>query len=392
MDSEFRKSLIYRLVIWGLLLIGLVVFGKLAIAKLTDPTFISLDDYVEYWSASRLNRVRGNPYNPDQLESLQLAAGRLKNVPIMMWNPPWTLALMMPLSWLPYPSSRVLWLLLNILILFVCVNWCWRAYGGDLRHAWIAWVVAFTFGPPLHLLKAGQITILLLLGVVGFLYFSGRQKWWLAGFAAGLITIKPHLLYLFGLALLVWALSNRKWTVLGGFAVFLFTSMGVAWAVNPALINQYLYAVTAYPPEQWATPTFGAVLRLLFGVDKFWLQFVPPVLGSLWFLRYWKRSRSHWDWLSQVPLLVLVSLMTSAYGWTFDYTVSLLAIIQVAVWASEHRSWSWAESIFLIVYVALDLVTIFSNANQISFWWMSSWLLASYLMALRLFSQRLKVR
>lgn len=390
MSLGFRKSPVYHLVIWGLFLVGVLVLGKLALTTLADPAFISLDDYVEYWSASRLNMLQGNPYDPDQLTALQITAGRTENLPIMMWNPPWTLALLMPLSWLPYPPSRVLWLVLNVSILFVCVNWCWRHYGGESNRAWVAWAVAFTFGPPLHLLKAGQITMLLLLGVVGFLYFSERKQWWMAGAAAALITIKPHLLYLFGLALVVWAVDRRNWALIGGFALSVIGALGVAWIVNPNLIQQYVYAVTTYPPEQWATPTLGAVLRLLFGVEKFWLQFVPSALGALWFLWYWWHRRFTWNWSEQLPFLILISVMTAAYGWTFDYVVALVAIIQASVWLVNNSSWSWLKVGLLIVYVGVDLVTFFSSEDQIRFWWMSLWLLGSYLIAARLSNRHSK--
>ena len=260
MGPKFHKSPAYYLVAWSILLIGVIVLVKLAMTELTSPAFLYSDDYVEYWSAARLNLSGGNPYDPEQLAPLQLAAGRTRDVPLMMWNPPWTLTLLMPLSWLPYSLSRLLWLLLSVLILFLAANWGWYTYGGDPAKRWLAWLVVFTFSPSLHLLRFGQITLLLLLGVIGFLHFVKGERWWLAGAAAALITIKPHLLYLFGFAFVVWAVDRRKWTLLGGFVFSVVGALGIAWAVN--LIRQYFYAVTTYPPEQWATPTLGAILRL----------------------------------------------------------------------------------------------------------------------------------
>lgn len=286
----------YRVLILGLLLVGVIILFHLAMEQLTDPRFLFFDDFVEYWSAGKLNLTRGNPYDPNQLETLQLQTGRVENVPIMMWNPPWTLTLVMPFGAFPYPMSRVLWLLLNIGIIFWGADWAWRFYGGSEKYRWVAWLVAFSFGSSLHVLKAGQIAPLLLLGIMGFLYFNEHQRGWWAGAALFLITVKPHLAYLVGLAVLCWAIDNRRWSVLLGGGLTLSVAMGIAWGINSALVSQYRYALAHYPPEQWATPTLGAVLRVLFGLEKFWLQFIPTFLGSIWFVFYWRRHHATWIW------------------------------------------------------------------------------------------------
>ncbi len=382
MRGDFRQSLVYKSLVVIILIAALLLLSRLAMERLMDPQFLFLDDYVEYWSAGRLNLLGGNPYDPDQMAALQIGVGRTEGVPIMMWNPPWTLALAMPLSWLDYPLSRLIWLLLNLGIIFFAADWGWRVYGGAPERRWMAWLVALTFGPALHVLKAGQIAPLLLLGVTGFLYFARRERWWAAGACATLITIKPHLLYLFGLALVLWALDRQRWVVLGGFGLTLIAAMGVVWAVNPALIDQYTYALANYPPAQWATPTFGALLRVWLGVEKFWLQFVPSAFGALWFLFYWRTQRVEWDWTEQIPVLVLVSVATAAYGWTFDHTVSLLAIVQALIWLTRRRL-SWATGGLLGAYVALMGVSLFSSMDQLWYWWMASWFLGWYLVVRR---------
>ena len=52
--------------------------------------------------------------------------------------------------------------------------------------------------------KLGQIVPFMLLGLVGFLYFVRRKQWWLAGMMTVFIAIKPHTLYLFWFAMLLW--------------------------------------------------------------------------------------------------------------------------------------------------------------------------------------------
>jgi hypothetical protein len=379
----------YRILRVVLLLIASSVLFWLAMDKLTDPRFLFFDDFVEYWSAGKLNLRRGNPYDPEQLTPLQRQTGRTAGIPIMMWNPPWTLTLVMPLSWFPYPIARVLWLMLHIGIFFISLMWAWSFYGGDPHYRWVSWLVGFSFAPLLHVLKAGQIGPLLLLAVVGFFYFHERGNAWLAGASLVLLTIKPHVLYLFLLAVLFWTMDRHKWKVILGGVLAFFLLLGIAWGVNPALISQYYYATTHYPPEQWATPTLGAVLRVLFGIEYFWLQFVPSGLGALGLLFYWQRHRTRWCWSEQIPLITLVSTMTAAYGWTFDHTASVLALLPIAILVLEDdwRRKRWAKAGVLFAYLAFDTVAIFSSREQLWYWWMAPFLLLWYLLAREIFTE-----
>ena len=377
---EFYVSLVGKIV---LLVSSLILLFLVISHSVIQLAWIEVDDFVEYWSAGFLNLTGGNPYDPLQLEPLQSQTGRTFGVPLMMWNPPWTLALVMPFGLRNYPSGRALWLLLNIGSVFFCADWFWRFFGGSARYRWIAWVVGASFGPALRVLKAGQIAPLLLLGIVGFLHFEERHQDWLAGAALALITIKPHLLYLLGVAVLIWTVERRRWSILLGGVAAVAITMGTAYAFNPALVHQYLYAVQNYPPQQWATPTLGAMLRVLFGAEYFWLQFLPPVLGTIWFFGYWRQNHEGWRWRDHLPFILLVSVLTAAYGWTFDYVVFLLPVVQVALWMYQSAAWSWRKMGLLVSYLIVDGIVIFSNMEQSKYWWLAPFFLGWYLLSQR---------
>src|SRR5207248_1315048 len=76
---------------------------------------------------------------------------------------------------------------------------------------------------------------------------------------------------------------------------------------NPAVFSQYIDALRQHTPEHWVTPTLGTLLRQFFGWERFWLQFVPPLIGASWFVIYWWRKRRSWDWRTRLPLVVIVS-------------------------------------------------------------------------------------
>lgn len=324
---------------------------------IADLNTVWLQDYVEYWAAGRLNVHGGNPYDPAALYREELIVSPELNDAIMMWNPPWTLTLAMPLGLMPARLGFVLWLWLNLTTALVCVDWLWGYYGGPPRWRWLAWVVGLSFAPTYFVLHMGQISLLILLGVVGFLYFGKRERWALAGAALALAAVKPHLAYLVGLALLLWAVDRRRWSVLlgGGIALALLTVLPLA--CNPQVIQQYRYAMAHYPPR-FLCPTLGSLLRVGFGLDKLWLQFVPMALGLGWFGVHWWRARRNWVWAEQVPVLLLASFLTASYGvWQFDLVVLLVPVIQTAVAVFRSRQ-ARAVGFALTAFLGFDAMAL----------------------------------
>ena len=140
-----------------------------------------LQDFVEYWGAGRLNSQGQNPYDPALLYQMERMVSPGLTEAIMMWNPPWTLALAMPFSWLPAQTSHALWIAIQLTALLASVDWLWRSYGGPSRYRWLAWLLSVGFLPTFFALRMGQISPLILLALVGFLHFERRgQGRWLA--------------------------------------------------------------------------------------------------------------------------------------------------------------------------------------------------------------------
>ena len=369
--------------LWPALLVGLALLAYVLHAVAIDPRPLA-DDYVEYWAAGRLNLTHGNPYAADQLLPLERAAGRTTEV-LMMWNPPYTLALAMPLALADYGTSRLLWLLLNIAAVMIATSWWWRLSGGPPKRWWLAQIVAFTFFSTVTVLRMGQIGPLLLLGIIGFVRYERERRDWRAGALLALVAIKPHLLYLIWPALLLWTARTRRWRVLAGAALALLAATAAALIANPAVIGQYLAATAADSPLIWATPTFGSLLRLLLGFDRRWLQFVPLAPGLLWLLIYWRRHRDRWQWAEHMPLLLLVSVITTAFGWSFDQVVLLPAIlvpvVQAAGWRPTRRSQARGLCYALACYVAINIGAWMLYSRFSDFWqiWLAPALLAWYL-------------
>ena len=377
----------------GLLLVGVLLAVQVK-QLLNDPSILPPDDFIEYWAAGYLNAHGLNPYDPEKLLRLQLAAGRDTDEAVMMWNPPWTLSVAMPFGLLPSRPSQLLWLALGLALVGLCAVWAWNVYGGPAKLRWLPAALAFTFLPTFFVLQSGQIGPLLLLGAVAFVALERSGRPFAAGAAAVLLAIKPHLAYLFWIALPVWALARwgRGWKVIVGGLLTGVAATAVPLACNPDVLRQYWEALAHRPPAQWVSPTLGSVLRLWFGETSFGLQFVPMLAGLVWLAYHGWKHRRAWDWGEQMPLLLLVSFVTAPYGaWPFDLVMLLLPVVHAAARLAQApenavafgRPMSRRELVLFAVlaYVAIDLLALAMNVARLhSFWfiWMAPALLAAY--------------
>jgi hypothetical protein len=348
---------------------------------LADPGVMPPDDFVEYWAAGRLNLHGQNPYSPELLLPQERAAGRDTDEAVMMWNPPWTLSAVMPLGLLDARPSQLAWLVLNFAVILFCADRIWGLANGPASRRWIAYALALTFLPSFFVLRAGQITPLVLLGVVLFTYLQKLGRPGLAGAAAVLVAVKPHLVLLLWVAVAFEAIGNRKWaTVLGGVLGGL---AATAWPLltNPDLFDQYVNAYRTHPPVQWMSLTIGTMLRLVLGGEKFWLNAVPLGFGLVWFARHYRTNRHHWDWADQMPMLVLVSFVIAPYGaWHFDLVLLLLPLIhRAATLASMQNRQRIRVAIAIYVLAAVGMLAInLTGITSIWFAWVAPLILIAF--------------
>ena len=119
----------------------------------------------------------------------------------------------------------------------------------------------------------GQIGALILLGLIIFLY-SDRRAWITAGLGLSLVSVKPHLLYLFWLALVFWMLRERRWRFVGGWLVGSFVTGAAPLFFNPSVYSQYLALVKGgdvIRPFDWALANIGSALGVFFSIAGGWI-------------------------------------------------------------------------------------------------------------------------
>jgi Glycosyltransferase family 87 len=340
---------------------------------LADPALFPPDDFIEYWAAGRLNLQGENPYDPAKLLPLQQAHGGTHDYAIMMWNPPWTLSLAMPFGALPVRASQFLWVGLNLLLILGSIDLLWRFFDGDLSRRWLGWLLGMAFFPTLILLKGGQIGGFFLLGATLFLVFERRGWPILAGAVCALMAVKPHLMYLFWPALAGWVVVRLKWNRWGIIVGGIFAGLALSaapLAFNRDVFSHYFEALTQRPPDNWRTPTLGTLLRMIFGEEHFRLQFIPPIFGFGWFLYdVWSKRHRTWVWGDRLPMLLMVSFITTPYGaWPYDLVLLYPAIVSVIIRLDRERN-RRKIAFAVAVLVVLQSAALYINLNDIGSEW-----------------------
>jgi hypothetical protein len=332
----------------GALVLGvlLVAGARLAYDYVSNPAIPRPHDFLQVWSAGRLNAAGANPYDGERMYALQVenrmpdcrSAKHPDGYASMMWVPPWALAVAMPLGALPIDLAQLIWGLGQLVLIAAVAVVYWRFCGGTAARQWIPVALVIGSGPVWWQTVGGQNAGLLFLGLVGFLFAQRANRPVLGGACLALAAFKPHLMLLLGIGLLIDATRTGfgRRVVLGG-ALALAVAAGLATLFNPAVWGQYLTAATGpgsqyYPAlRDWINPTVGSHLRQALPGRPFWVQTVPGLVAAAVFAVYWWRSGNPARWPAVLPWIVPVCLITAPYGsWASDLVLMLIPIVAVA--------------------------------------------------------------
>jgi len=368
------------------LLLALAALGLLFAPHFGDAAVLRPFDYMQYQSAGRAALAGQNPYDGRVLYPLQQDIGTNWADPVMMWNPPWTLPLALPLGAMHWRLGQLLWFSLNFAAVVGSAWLLWRIFAGPSERQWLAFALALGFAPTLFLLLLGQISGLLLLGLTGFLWAVRNQRYALAGCFAAFTAIKPHLFVPFAMLLVLEAIhkSHYRRTILaGGLTLAACALIPLAW--NPDVWTQYLEATGAGAAashntiHEWVHPTLGYAIRQALPGEPFRAMFLPLLAVLPVMAIHWYRRRASWNWTTELPRVVIVSLLAAPYGaWGFDLVVLLIPVVQAAAWLIPHRALAIRFSIAFSTLNLLALLTL-SKENSMTNPWFAPAIAIGYL-------------
>jgi Glycosyltransferase family 87 len=317
-------------------------------------------DSTAYWVAGKLLVHRQNPYS-----ALSYAPG----VPIR--TPPWSVWMDLPLGLLSVYWAWVAWLAILLASLVISMRISWRMYGDGPRPPNVFLLAGYLFAPVAACLVAGQLGIVLLLGMVLFFLLEEEHPF-LAGAALLIPLAKPHIFGSVWAVLGLWIVTRKRWPLLGGMAAAFLIANSIAVAFDPAIFQHYREMLKPQALQHEVVPriqhefipTLSGTIRALFFRRFFWVQFVPTGLGLLWSVwYYWKHQRT-WSWRGDGPALLIVAVLTAPYSWITDEAVLLPAILQGVLWV--HRAKLRVRSqLVILLFVCLDLLLLLIMRAQV---------------------------
>lgn len=354
-----------------------IVGGVMFLAAFLAAGALHVQDFAQYWSAAHL--VRQNPYSFRLAEEFEHSRGVFAYHPLALKNPPWTIPFILPLGLFSYRVAFALWDVFSVAVLTVCMHAIWKELRLPASSAPI--VLPLLFGPTIILLILGQWTILLFLGISVFLIAAERRQDWIAGASLLLVLGKPHVALIFLIALALWIVHTRRWTIaLSGFLAVLTASLFVE-VINPHIFTQFWARTIQVISETEPYPNLGGMLFLVSGVHA--LALIPQIAGLIWLVFYWKRHRRDWSWWEQGTVVILCSIICSYYSYPYDEILALPALL--IAYANGNRR------LFLVLFTLANLgyvLYISGIAGRFGFGYMFLWWTASGWVITYMVSQR----
>lgn len=357
------------------MLIAVFLFGIYILSSILPslPSSTGKLDFRAYWSASFL-LSRGENFADDDLllQVEKSETGWNQDWTLRTWNPPWVLAWFIPFTLVNFEKAANLWLAVNFLLLFVSVVIIWRINAAKLRTLrlfWLPILAAIFFPATILVFIYGQVGILLLGGLVGFLFLYRESHDFSAGAVLSLAMVKPHLVYITIPLIFLVALKERRWKVLLGFGLALLISSIIVLLFRPASVEDYVSGSTGVGLLNWANPTLTSFLHLKLGL--LWVRLIGilllPMAALLWY-RYGNRITL----AELVDISILVSVITAPFGWSYDFVVLLLPLVRIWLWVIEGAL-SKLESAAIVVLLVTMYLLFFrqrlQTQDELNYFW-----------------------
>jgi hypothetical protein len=198
-----------------------------------------------------------------------------------------------------------------------------------------------------------------------------RTHPFLAGASLWLCALKPHLFVPFGVVLLAWILVSKSYRILAGALLAMAGSCILAYLVDPTAWVDYARMMRSVGLEKEYIPCLTVVLRLWLRPQSMWLQYLVPLLTSVWALVYFTRRRHAWDWNRYGNFLVLVSLVAAPYSWVYDGGLAIPALLE-GIYVTRSRFLLFVLAIASLM-IEIELVWGIKVGSAFYLWTVPAW-------------------
>lgn len=330
------------------------------------------NDFLRYWTASKILMKGGNPYDANELLQLQatIRPHLAEQVGVVQaWNPPWLMLLFSPLTLFNLSIATRLWIFTSTSLTILALYLLWEMVfePSDRKGLILTLGAGFLYSNTMSMVYLGQISSLLLIGLVFFIWCLDRKYYLWAGVGLLLLTIKPHITYLVLLVIFIWVIRQRRWRVIIGLLMSALISMIIVWLIFPGWLSAYIETLFTLPYTQLYTSTLGSFFESVLGVG--FIKYIGLLLIPLAFplARYVDKA----GWLTALNLALIISIPLAPYGFNFDHVLLLPAVVQMISWIRNKElptNYAWAIGLGLVIDYLL-VVYMTNLAGEIPYYW-----------------------
>jgi hypothetical protein len=265
--------------------------------------------------------------------------------------PPQAAVMFAPMSGLSYQRALFIWNFITIAGYALIVWSAWKVVADRLPDRTFVIAAAAAFPPFWILILHGQVTVILLFAFwAGWLALEHHRRW-LAGFAFGLLALKPQ----FGIPLAVVVLASGEWAMLTGAVTSVMAQAVVVWMVLGSdaftTFADSIPTTIAYADLLEAKPFMSHSLRALTRLTPNWIGL--PMWATLAAIVLWFTVRA---WKSDAPLrvrlgvVVLAATLVNPHVIIYDLTVLVLPLIWFGSYMQEPARREEAGAYWTAVY------------------------------------------
>ncbi|MCB9445407.1 MAG: DUF2029 domain-containing protein [Ardenticatenaceae bacterium] len=340
----------------GFLVLSLVfVVLVAAVHGLFTTKVPGANDFYSRWKGAQLFFLEGmDPYSPEAGEAIQVGMYGRPAMPdedqVLFVYPFYTAFLLVPLIGLSYDWAQAVWLVVVMFSLIGAIVLCLRLVNWRMS-PWLLgmtllWTVVFYNSARTIIL--GQFAALVFLWLAGSLWMLQRERDVWAGVLLALTTIKPQMVFLLIPALLLWALGQRRWRFIAGFAAAMAGLLGLSFLLLPGWLAGFLAQVNAYP----GYTITGSPIWVLTGF--YFPQLGRPVelglsalavgyLVYVWW-RDWRVTAVTYEFILLIGLTLLVTNLVVVRTATTNYVVLYIPLF----WGLKQVANRWPGGKWLV--------------------------------------------
>jgi hypothetical protein len=360
-----KKKLLLSFITIILLVCSVII---LYIRPFAFTTTIGTGDFRPYWSSSYLLAHGQDFADFSKIYNLERTlTGWIENYTMVAWFSPIGNLVLLPFTFFSFTNASYFWLLINIVIMFLSTILIWQTIGKPI---WIPLLATFGFSMTLVSIYVGQVNTVNFFGLALFVYFMGSKRQFAAGISLVLTTIKPQLVILTLPLLLLDIIRSKQWRTLAGFSGALLGCIFTLFVFYFPWPSSFWKVVTSGMETVRATPSVNGILVV--AGEQVWGKWVWLIVLALAIVIWWK-YRPKFDQRTMIDASILVGLIVSPIGWSYDQVMLLFPILSVFGWmvtGSFAKKDAFTITLILIVVDILSFCErIFLELSDVWYFW-----------------------